>query len=220
MTVDADVVGVLLHFLRSFFRSQADLEAENVVLRQQLIVAKRRAPKRVAITGADRLILVWLCRLWPRLLNLMVIVRPETVLRWHRAGFRTFWRWKSRSAGGRPKTDVEGNHAPEIAAIDLFVVPTIGFKLLYALIILRLDRRLLIWIDVTANPTAEWIARQIGEAFPWDEAPSYLIRDNDGAYGGVYQRRLRALGIRDRPTAPRSPWQNGYVERLIGSVRR
>ena len=101
------VVGILLHFLRSFFRSQADLEAENVVLRQQLIVAKRRAPKRLVITGADRLILVWLCRLWPRLLNLMVIVRPETVLRWHRAGFRTFWRWKSRSAGGRPKTEVE-----------------------------------------------------------------------------------------------------------------
>ena len=263
------------HFVRSLFRSRADLEAENAVLRQQLIVAKRRAPKRLIITGMDRLILVWLCRLWPRLLDSMVIVQPETVLRWHRAGFRAFWRWKSRSSGGRPKIDAQlralirrmcrenilwgaprihgellklgfqvsqstvakymirrrgppsqswrtflRNHAPEIAAIDLFVVPTIGFKLLYALVILRLDRRLLVCTGATTNPTAEWIACQVGEAFPWDTAPRYLIRDNDGAFGEVFRRRLRAIGIRDRQIAPRSPWQNGYVERLIGSVRR
>jgi len=112
------------------------------------------------------------------------------------------------------------NHAPEVAAIDLFVVPTIGFRLLYALLILRLDRRSLVWINLTPNPTAAWIARQITEAFPWDEAPVYLIRDRDRAYGPVFLRRLRAIGIRDRPTAPRSPWQNGHVERLIGSIRR
>jgi transposase InsO family protein len=269
------LVRILFHFVRSLFRSRADLEAENAMLRQQLIVAKRRAPKRVVITDMDRLILVWLCRLWPRLLDSMVIVQPETVLRWHRAGFRAFWRWKSRSAGGRPKIDAElrvlirrmgreivlwgaprihgellklgfevsqstvakymvrrpgqpsqgwrtflRNYTSEIAAIDLLVVPTIGFNLLYVLVILRLDRRLLIWTSVTTNPTAEWIARQVSEAFPWDTAPGYLIRDNDGAYGEVFRRRLRAIGIRDRPTAPRSPWQNGYVERLIGSVRR
>ena len=269
------LVRFLFHFVRSLFRSRAHLEAENAALRQQLIVAKRQAPKRLVITGVDRLILVWLCRLWPRLLDSMVIVRPETVLRWHRAGYRAFWRWKSRPGSGRPQIDSElralirrmsrenvlwgaprihgellklgfqvsqstvakymvrrrgppsqgwrtflRDHAPEIAAIDLFVVPTIGFKLLYALVILRLDRRLLMCTSVTANPTAEWIARQVSEAFPWDEAPGYLIRDNDGAYGEGFRRRLRAIGIRDRPTAPQSPWQNGYVERLIGSVRR
>jgi len=112
------------------------------------------------------------------------------------------------------------NHAPDIAAMDLFVVPTIGFDLLYAFVIVRLDRRDLVWINVTVNPTAEWVARQITEAFPWNEAPRYLIRDRDRIYGSVVRRRLRAMGIRDRPTAPASPWQNGFVERLIGSIRR
>jgi transposase InsO family protein len=112
------------------------------------------------------------------------------------------------------------NHAPEIAAMDLFVVPTIGFGLLYAFVIVRIDRRDLAWINVTANPTAEWVARQITEAFPWDEAPHYLIRDRDRIYGSVVTRRLRAMGIRDKPTAPASPWQNGFAERLIGSIRR
>ena len=106
-----------------------------------------------------------------------------------------------------------------IARVDLFVVPTIGFKLLYGLVILRLERRRLVWTNVTANPTAEWIARQITEAFPWDEAPRYLIRDRDTSYGAAVTRRLRAMGIRDRPIT-RSPWQNGHVERLIGSIRR
>jgi transposase InsO family protein len=112
------------------------------------------------------------------------------------------------------------NHAPDIAAMDLFVVPTIGFDLLYVLVIVRLDRRDLAWINVTANPTAEWVARQITEAFPWNEAPRYMIRDRDRIYGAVVTRRLRAMGIRDKPTALASPWQNGYVERLIGSIRR
>ena len=104
--------------------------------------------------------------------------------------------------------------------MDLFVVPTVGFDLLYAFVIVRLDRRDLVWINVTVNPTAEWVARQITEAFPWNEAPRYLIRDRDRIYGSVVIRRLRAMGIRDRPTAPASPWQNGFVERLIGSIRR
>jgi len=112
------------------------------------------------------------------------------------------------------------NHAPDIAAMDLFVVPTIGFGLLYAFVIVRLGRRDLVWINVTANPTAEWIARQLTEAFPWNEVPRYLIRDRDRIYGTVVTRRLRAMGIRDKPIAPASPWQNGFAERLIGSIRR
>ena len=109
------------------------------------------------------------------------------------------------------------NHAP---AMDLFVVPTIGFKLLYGFVIVRIDRRDLVWINVTTNPTAEWIARQITEAFPWDGAPGYMIRDRDRIYGAVVTCRLRAMGIRGKPTAPASPWQNGFAERLIGSIRR
>jgi transposase InsO family protein len=112
------------------------------------------------------------------------------------------------------------NHAPDIAAMDLFIVPTIGFDLLYAFVIVRLDRRDLVWINVTTNPTAEWIAHQITEAFPWDDAPQYLIRDLDRIYGTCVTRRVPAMGIRDKPTASASPWQNGFTERLIGSIRR
>lgn len=112
------------------------------------------------------------------------------------------------------------NHMEGIAAIDLFVVPTIAFQQLFAFLVLRYERRRLLWFAVTGNPTAEWLARQITEAFPWDRAPKYLIRDNDQAFGVAFKARVRAMGIRDRPTSFRSPWQNGYVERLIGSIRR
>jgi transposase InsO family protein len=112
------------------------------------------------------------------------------------------------------------NHAPDIAAMDLFVVPTVGFDLLYASVIAWLGRRDLVWINVTANPTAEWVARQLTEAFPWDEAPRYLMRDRDRIYGSLVTRRLRTMGIREKPIAPGSTWQNGVAERLIGSIRR
>jgi transposase InsO family protein len=127
---------------------------------------------------------------------------------------------KRRSPPSQEWRTFSHNHAPDIAAMDFFVVPTIGFDLLYAFVIVRLGRRDLVWINVTAHPTAEWVARQITEAFPWEEAPHYLIRDRDRIYGRVVTRRLRAMGIRDKPTAPASPWQNGFVERLIGSIRR
>ena len=112
------------------------------------------------------------------------------------------------------------NHTAHIAAIDMFVVPTVGFRLLYGLVILRLERRRLVWTNAAANPTAEWIAQQITEAFPWDQAPQYLIRDRDTSYGAGVRRRLKSMGMRDRPITPRSRWQNGHVERLIGSTRR
>src|SRR5471030_481122 len=112
------------------------------------------------------------------------------------------------------------NHADGIAAIDFLVVPTLSFERLFAFVVLGVGRRKIVWIGVTLNPTAQWLSQQITEGFQWDTTPAYLIRDNDRAYGKVFKRRLRAMGIRDRPTAPRSPWQNGYVERVIGSIRR
>ena len=112
------------------------------------------------------------------------------------------------------------NHLTDIAAIDMFVVATVTFRLLYALIVLRHDRRTIIHFDVTESPTQDWLARQMTEAFPWDTAPGYLLRDRDTSYGLVFRDRVRVMGIKEVVTAPRSPWQNAYVERLIGSIRR
>ena len=112
------------------------------------------------------------------------------------------------------------NHADGVAAMDLFVAPTLSFRLLYGLPIMRRDRQKMLWVGVTAHPTVDWIARQFTEACGWEQPPTYLIRDRDGAYGDVFKRRIRAMGIRDKPATPRSPWQNGHCERLIGSIRR
>jgi transposase InsO family protein len=257
------------------FRPRASLEAEIPVLRHQLNVLRRKSPRRIAFTGFDRMVFAGLYRLAPSVLDALKIVKPATVIGWHRAGFRAYWRWKARSRGGRPRIPAEireliremsmanplwgaprihgelvklgieigqttvakymakrrrppsqgwktflHNHADGIAAMDLFVVPTISFRLLYGLLILQHARRELLWLAVTAHPTAEWIARQLTEAFGWRDLPRYLVRDRDRAYGSDFIRRIRAMGIRDRPTAARSPWQNGYAERLIGSIRR
>src|SRR3981189_3331048 len=127
---------------------------------------------------------------------------------------------KRRPGSGQTWKTFLSNHMAGIGAIDFLVVPTINFRLLFVLVILRHERRRLISLSVTDHPTAEWIARQITEAFPWDEAPNDLIRDRDASYGSAVTKRLAAMGIRDHPTAVRSPWQNGYAERLIGSIRR
>jgi transposase InsO family protein len=150
-------------------------------------------------------------RIHGELLKVGIDVAQSTVARYLVKGWRPpsqVWRTFLR------------NQAEGISSVDFFRAPTAAFRLLYALVILGHDRRRLVHVAVTANPTADWIARQISEAFPWDMAPKYLIRDRDGAYGEVFKRRVKAMGIRDRPTAPRSPWQNAYVERLIGSIRR
>src|ERR1700737_3806252 len=236
----------LLLAIRSRFTRRARLEAENLLLRQQLVVLRRKSPTRGRLRNIDRLLLVWLYRLYPSLLDAIIIVQPETVIRWHRRGFRAYWRWKSRRVGGellmlgikvaestvgrymvrRRRPPSQGwrtflrNHAAGIASLDLFVVRTISFRLLYGLVILRHARRRLVTISVTANPTAQWIAGHVTDAFPWDEAPRHLIRDRDGSFGPAYTHRIRAMGIRDHPTAPRSPGQNGHVARLIGSIRR
>jgi transposase InsO family protein len=269
------LLSFLLALFTSPFKLKSRLEAENAVLRHQLAVLRRKVRGRVQLTSGDRFFLIQLYRWFPSVLKAVTIIQPATLVRWHRAGFRRYWRWKSRCLGGRPQIDADlralirrmsadnplwgaprihgellklgfevaqssvakymtkrarppaqgwstflRNHAPNIAAMDLFVVPTIGFELLYAFVIVRLDRRNLVWVGVTTNPTAEWIVRQLTEAFPWDEAPRYLIRDRDRAYGAAVVRRVRAMGIRDKPIAPASPWQNGFAERLIGSIRR
>ena len=262
-------------FVADLFKSRSRLEAENLFLRHQLNIALRRAPPRLQLRGSDRALLILMTMLWPRLLGAAQLVQPETILRWHRAGFKAFWRWKSRNRVGRPKIDrglrdliqrmsrenplwggsrIHGellmlgfevaqstvskymtrppkppsqtwktflrNHAEAIAAIDVCIVPTLTFDLLFAFLVLGHGRRQLLWFEVTRHPTAEWLARQITEAFPWTSAPAYLVRDNDGAFGHVFTSRVRAMGIRDRPISPGSPWQNGYAERLIGTVRR
>jgi transposase InsO family protein len=134
----------------------------------------------------------------------------------------TVAKYMAKNGRGRSQTwkTFLRNHSAGIAAMDFLIVPTVGFRLLFVLVILKHERRRLISLSVTANPTAEWIARQITDAFPWDESPDYLIRDRDACYGSVVTKRLAAMGIRDHPTAPRSPWQNGHAERLIGSIRR
>ena len=256
-------------------RSRAALEAEIWTLRQQINVLRRTAPKKCSFRAIDRLIFVCLWRLFPKVCDALAIVKPDTIVRWHRAGFRSYWRWKSRPRGGRPTVSaalrkliremsianplwgaprIHGellmlgidigqtsvakymgkrrgppsqgwktflrNHADGIAAMDLFVVPTISFRLLYGLLIMGHGRRQILWFGVTAHPTAEWIANQLTAACGWEQTPRYLLRDRDGAYGEVFIQRVRSMGIRDRPTSPRSPWKNGYAERLIGSIRR
>src|SRR5436190_7940329 len=271
----SDLCRLIWCALIGLFRSRPALEAEILVLRQQLNVLRRKSPKRLAFSKVDPLVFAGLYRVAPGVLDALKILEPQTVIRWHRAGFRAYWRWKSRPHGGRPKTPaairqlirdmsianplwgaprIHGellklgidvgqttvakymarrrqppsqgwktflrNHADGIASMDLFVVPTISFRLLYGFLILQHSRRELVWLGVTARPSAEWLARQLTEAYGWQQAPRYIIRDWDRVYGGVFTRRVRAMGIRDRPIAPHSPWQNGCAERLIESIRR
>jgi transposase InsO family protein len=132
--------------------------------------------------------------------------RPASVIRIRRGPPSQSWRTFLR------------NHADAIAAIDLCVVPTLTFERLFAFLVVGHGRRQLLWFAVTRNPSAEWLTQQMAEAFPWNTAPTYLVRDNDRAYGQAFQ--IRAMGIRDRPISPRSPWQNPHAERLIGTLRR
>jgi hypothetical protein len=268
------ILSALVSVLSFRFRSRASLELELVALRHQLIVLRRQRPRRLRLHSADRLLWVCLYRVWPRVLDALVLVKPATVVKWHRQGFRIYWWWRSRCPG-RPKTSAEiralirqmsranplwgaprihgellklgidvsqatvGRHLPRrpkapsptwrsflrnhmtaIAAVDMFMVATVTFKLLYAVIVLSHHRRRVIHFEVTQNPTQAWLARQITEAFPWDTAPRYLLRDRDTSYGICFQNRARAMGIEEVLTAPRSPWQNPYVERIVGSIRR
>ncbi len=226
---------LFLHVLVSPFKTRARLEAEIALLRHQLNLLRRQAPLRPRLTVGDRLIFVWLYRLFPPVLSAVSVIGPETVIRWGaprihgellKLGIEvaqsTVAKYMAKSGRGRSQTwkTFLHSHAAGIAAMDFLIVPTVGFKLLFVLVILKHQRRRLISLTVTTNPTAEWIAHQITDAFPWNEAPDYLVRDRDGSYGHAVTRHLAAMGIRDHPTAPRSPWQNGYAETLIGSIRR
>ena len=264
----------LLCSVRSSFRTRAVLHAEILALRHQLLVLQRsNRGRRLRLSATDRLLWVWLSRLWADWRSALLIVKPETVIAWHRKGFRLYWRWKSRNRNGRPSVPGEvrdlirrmnlanprwgaprihgellklgieisqatvanymvrprkppsqtwrtflSNHSKDLA--DFFVVPTIAFRLLFVFVILGHDRRRPVHFAVTTNPTAEWAAQQLMEAFPWDSAPRYLLRDRDGTYGAKFRETAKWMDIHEVLTAPQSPWQNPYVERLIGSVRR
>ena len=260
--------------LRSLLRNQADLAAENLVLRQQLAVLEQSS-KRPRLRNRDRIFWTWIARLWSNWRSVLVIVQPETVIRWHQKGFKLYWRWKSRGRSGRPKIDVEirklirrmskenplwgtprirselqllgyeaskatvdkyrvrhrqppsqtwrtflDNHLTDIVAVDFFTVPTATFRILFCFIVLRHHRRMVVHFNVTANPTAQWTAQQVVEAFPHDTAPRYMIRDRDGIYGHQFKNRIKNMGIEEVVIAFRSPWQSPYVERIIGSIRR
>jgi len=270
------VLHALAMLVCGLLKSQKRLQAENLFLRHQVNIALRRAPPRPRLSGSDRMFLIWMTRICPTLLDLVQVVKPETILRWHRAGFLAYWRWKSRKRAGRPNIDrdlhdlirrmsqenplwgaprIHGellmlgldvaqstvskymrrlgrrppsqswraflqNHADAIAAIDMCVVPTMMFERLFVFLVLGHGRRQLLWFEVTRRATAAWLSQQIIEAFPWESAPRYLLRDNEGVYGRVFTRRLKSMGIRDRPISPGSPWQNGHLERLVGTIRR
>jgi putative transposase len=268
---------VLLSILQAapaFVRSRAALQLEILALRHQLHVLQRSRRPRVRLTQGDRLLWVWLSRIWTEWRSAIVIVRPDTVIAWHRLAFRRFWTWKSRHRLGRPTVPADvralirtmsqanplwgaprihgellklgigvsqasvskylarprrspsqswrtflANHIHQIMAADFFVVPTATGRLLFVLVMLAHQRRRVVHVAVTEHPTAAWTAQQLREAFPWDNGPRYLIRDRGLAFAAVHAT-ADAMAITEVLTAPRSPWQNGVIERFIGSVRR
>jgi len=262
-------------FLGALFKSQRQLALENLALRQQVAML-RQSVRRPRATPADKVFWILFSRYVDGWRSLLHIPHPDTVVRWHRKGFRLYWRWKSRGPKpGRPAIDtslrklsrdmqasnigwgaprIHGellklgievsqatvskymlkskkppsqtwrtflyNHADCLAAMDFFTVPTARFRVLYVFIVLSHDRRKVVYFNATEHPTADWTAQQLFEAFPFDSAPRYLLHDRDAIYGEKVKRRIRALEIEEVITAPRSPWQNAYVERVIGSIRR
>jgi len=260
----------------SFFRTRTALQLEILALRQQINVLRRSQRGRVHLRTVDRLFWTWLMHLWSGWRSALAVVKPETVIAWHRKGFRLYWTWKTRHRQpGRPglakgtralirrmslanplwgaprihgellKLGIDvsqgtvakymarqrkppsqtsraflRNHVEQLVSMDFFVVPTASFRVLFVFVILAHHRRRVIHFNVTAHPTSEWAAQQIVEAFPWDTAPRYLLRDRDSIYAGPFRQRVRGMGVREVLTAPQSPWQNPYAERLIGSIRR
>jgi putative transposase len=258
------------------FRTRRELQIEILALRHQINVLRRSVPNTPRLRTSDRMLWVWLSRIWSDWRSALLIVKPETVIAWHRKGFGLFWTWKSmRHCTGRPTTSREirelirtmsktnplwgaprvhgellklgidisqatvakymsrhakppsqtwrtflKNHCKGLVSIDFFTVPTVTFRILYVFLILAHDRRKVLHFNVTTRPSAEWICQQLVDAFPYDTTPRYLLRDRDAIFGEQVQRQLIDMEIREVLTAPRSPWQTPYVERLIGSIRR
>ena len=266
----------LLAGLTSTLRTRASLQFEILALRHQLAVLQRNKRRRVRLRVWDRLLWVALVRLWPDWRKTLMVVKPETVIGWHRKGFRFYWNWKSRRGRmGRPGVSKEirdlihdmssvnvlwgaprlhgellklgievsqatvakymvkhrkppsqtwrtflENHVKQLVSVDFFVVPTVSFRILYVFLVLAHERRRVVHFNVTEHPTAAWAAAQLMQAFPWDTAPSYILRDRDRVYGKTFRTLAADMQITEVLTAARSPWQNPYVERLIGSIRR
>jgi transposase InsO family protein len=259
----------------SVFKTRAALQLENLALRHQLGVL-HRSVKKPKLTPLDRLFWAWLCGVWADWRSALIVVKPETVIAWHRKGFRLFWTWKVRHGQhGRPsvpkdlrdlihlmsranptwgaprihgellklgmnigetsvskymdrhrkppsqtwRTFLE-NHVKNLVSVDFFTVPTVRFQVLYVFLVLAHDRRRILHFGVTAHPTAEWTAQQLREAFPWDTAPRYLLRDRDRIFGDAFSKQVQDMAIEEVLSAPRSPWQRAYVERVIGTIRR
>jgi putative transposase len=270
-----DVIAALFRSLLSGLQSHSRLLLENLALRHQLSVLQRQS-RKPKLCPADRLLWLGLQRLWPAWRQALVIFQPQTLVAWHRLGFRLFWCWKSRPRSGRPSIEDDlivliqrmwqanptwgsrriqaelaklgllisdstvrkyrpksrrsaatqtwktflHNHAKELVAIDFFTVPTATFRVLYVFLVLAHERRKLLHFHVTAAPSAAWTAQQMVEAFPFTTPPRYLIRDRHSIYGAEFVHRVQRLGMEQKLTAPRAPWQNPMVERLIGSIRR
>ena len=266
---------IILRTIISALRSHRALTLENLALRHQLAVLQRNA-KRPRLTNRDRTLWIILSRLWADWRKPLMLVQPETVIRWHKKGFRLYWKWKSQPRWpGRRRVPMEvrdlirrmsranplwgaprihgellklgievsqatvskyivphqeppsqgwhaslKNHAKDIVSVDFFTVPTATFRVLFVFLVLNNERRKVVHFNMTESPTAAWTGQQIVEAFPWDTAPRYLVRDRDGIFGGEFAHRVESLGIEQVLISARSPWQNPYGERLIGSIRR
>jgi putative transposase len=270
----AAILTPLLLSLRDWLRTRAVLELELLALRHQVHVLSRSRNRRPRLTRTDRLLWVWLSRVWCGWQTALVVVKPETVVAWQRRGFRLFWTWRSRRRVGRPTVSLEirtlirtmsnanplwgaprihgellklgvdvsqatvskymvrrrkppsqtwrtflANHRAQIVAADFFVVPTATCRVLFVLVLLAHERRHVVHLAVTDHPTSAWTGQQLREAFPWDQAPRFLIRDRDHAFES-WTDMTKSMAIEEVLTAPRAPWQNGCCERFIGSIRR
>jgi len=265
----------LLSFCLGFFKSRTQLQLEIAYLRKQLEILTRTSPKP-RLRHSDRFFFSVLTNILSSWKNTLLIIKPETVIKWHQQGFKLYWKWKSRPKSGRPKIPQEQidlikriadenplwgaprvhgeilklgfnisestvlryvpkkpgrttgqhwttflkNHSSEIASLDFFSVPTITCRLLYVVVFLSHNRRKIIHFNLTEHPTSEWTTQQLRNAFYDEETPTFLIRDRDKKFGDAFTQNISGFGIRQILTAYRSPWQNGYVERVIGSIRR
>jgi putative transposase len=270
-----ELLGLLLAALIDALRSRQRLLLENLLLRQQLQVALRNQ-RRPRLRTRDKLFWLLVHRLQRNWRRHLLLVRPETVLRWHRQGWRLFWRWRSGRSLGRPRLKPEvrtliatmarenphwgterirgellklgiavsarsirrhrrrgpagppsqswrtflANHTRAIWAADLFVVQTLTFQTLYVLFLISHDRRRLLHFNVTSHPTAAWVWRQMIEATPWGQHPSYLVHDRDRVYGADFATRIAGLGIQSIRTPVRSPLANAIAERVVRTLRR